>query len=60
MLIKNLLSRIEMKEYYPSRHAKKEKAKPRYLFISVQYFDRTDPITGVVTQHRIGFTYRKS
>lgn len=57
-LLKALLSRIEMKEYYPSKR-KATPSKPlKYLHISREYFTKVDPVTGVVDLHYRGITYR--
>lgn len=59
-LLKGLLSRIEMKEYYPTPEGRKKvKEDTKYFHISNHYFQKKDPLTGVVSTHRIGFTYRK-
>lgn len=58
-LIDKLLSRIEMKEYYPTRHKKAAKKDPVYLHVSNHYFEKVDPDTKLVSMHRIGITYRK-
>ena len=57
-LINKLLSRIPVANPYPSKGKKKAKKKPTYIFISEQYFERKGD-DGVITMHRIGFTYRK-
>lgn len=58
-LVERLVSRIPTKEYYPTKHKKQAKKPARYVFISVQYYEKTDPETKVVSTHKIGFTYRK-
>ena len=57
-LLKSLLSRIEMKEFYPSKGKKKEKQPLKY-FHTHGIFDYKDPITGVVRPVFVGITYRK-
>lgn len=59
-LVQRLLSRIPAVEYYPTRHKKAAKRKARYIFISEQFFEHKDQVTGVVSVKRIGFTYRKA
>lgn len=58
-LLARLLSRVKVKEYYPTKHKKKDKSVPTYVFISVQYFEVKNPETGVVSIKQVGFTYRK-
>ncbi len=58
-LVAKLLSRIEMKEYYPSKYKKVAKKDPVYFHVSNHYYQETDPTTGVVSLMRRGITYRK-
>ncbi len=56
-LLNKLLSRVEMKEFYPSKQ-KKEKKPVVYFHQSNVFFEKKDE-DGVVRTYRVGLTYRK-
>lgn len=58
-LIECLLSRIPKVDLYPSKYKKESKPFPNYLFVSTRVRDVRHPVTGVVSQMVVGFTYRK-
>lgn len=57
-LIVKLLSRIEFKEYYPSKNKKKEKKALSYFFVSTKVVSYKDN-EGVMQEALVGVTYRK-
>jgi hypothetical protein len=58
-LLDKLMSKVEFKEYYPSKHAKKVKAKLSYLHVSTKVVTYKDAV-GVVKEAIVGITYVKA
>lgn len=60
-LFDRMMKNVEKYSYpeNPIKRNKEKKRPPKYFFISTQFFEHKDPVTGVVSIKKVGFTYRK-